>query len=60
MAQDADISLIVECGDFGLGGSIAPLISLCCMIVCLLSKTDERAQRKLGSFTATTHYQIKE
>ena len=60
MAQDADISLIVECGDFGLGGSIAPLISLCCMIVCLLSKTDEKAQRKLDSFTATTQYQIKE
>ena len=29
LAKEADISLIAECGDFGLGGSIAPLISLC-------------------------------
>ena len=31
IAKEADISLIAECGDFGLGGSIAPLISLCCV-----------------------------
>lgn len=60
IAKDADISLIVECGDFGLGGSIAPLISLCCMIVCLLSKTDDKAQRKLNAFTGATQYQSKE
>ena len=60
IAKDADISLIAECGDFGLGGSIAPLISLCCMIVCLLSKTDDKAQRKLNAFTEATQYQSKE
>ena len=60
IAKDADISLIAECGDFGLGGSIAPLISLCCMIVCLLSKTDDKAQRKLNAFTEATQYQCKE
>ena len=60
IAIDADISLIAECGDFGLGGSIAPLISLCCMIVCLLSKTDDKAQRKLNAFTEATQYQSKE
>ena len=60
IAKEADISLIAECGDFGLGGSIAPLISLCCMIVCLLSKTDDKAQRKLNAFTAAAQYQSKE
>jgi DNA-binding MurR/RpiR family transcriptional regulator len=60
LAKDADISLIAECGDFGLGGSIAPLISLCSMIVCLLSKTDDKAQRKLDAFTAASQYKIKE
>ena len=60
LAKDADISLIAECGDFGLGGSIAPVISLCSMIVCLLAKTDDKAQRKLNAFTAASQYQIKE
>ena len=60
LAKDADISLIAECGDFGLGGSIAPVISLCSMIVCLLAKTDDKAQRKLNAFTASSQYQIKE
>ncbi len=60
LAKDADISLIAECGDFGLGGSIAPVISLCSMIVCLLAKTDDKAQRKLNTFTAATQYQFKE
>lgn len=60
LAKDADISLIAECGDFGLGGSIAPVISLCSMIVCLLAKTDDKAQRKLNAFTAATQYQFKE
>ena len=60
IAKEADISLIAECGDFGLGGSIAPLISLCCMIVCLPSKTDDKAQRKLNAFTEAAQYQSKE
>lgn len=60
LAKDADISLIAECGDFGLGGSIAPVISLCSMIVCLLAKTDDKAQRKLNAFTDASQYQIKE
>jgi DNA-binding MurR/RpiR family transcriptional regulator len=60
IAKEADISLIAECGDFGLGGSFAPLISLCCMIVCLLSKTDDKAQRKLNAFTEAAQYQSKE
>lgn len=60
IASDADISLIAECGDLGFGGSMAPLISLCCMIVCLLSRNDNKAQRKLKSFTEASQYQSKE
>jgi len=60
LAKEADISLIAECGDFGLGGSLAPVISLCSMIVCLLAKTDDKAQRKLNAFTAATQFQFKE
>ena len=60
LARESDISLIAECGDFGLGGSIAPVISLCSMIVCLLTKTDDKAQRKLNAFTVASQYQIKE
>lgn len=51
-AKDADISLIAECGDYGLGGSLAPLISLCCMIICLLTRNDEKAQKKLAAFAS--------
>jgi len=39
---------------------MAPLISLCCMIVCLLSRTDNKAQRKLKAFTEAAQYQCKE
>ncbi|MBR5390891.1 MAG: MurR/RpiR family transcriptional regulator [Clostridia bacterium] len=59
-AQDADISLVAECGDYGLGGSMAPLISLCSMIVCLLAHNDEKAQKKLASFAAAGQYRGKE
>jgi hypothetical protein len=30
------------------------------MIVCLLSKTDDKAQRKLNAFTEAAQYQSKE
>ena len=55
-AKDADISLIAECGDYGLGGSLAPLISLCCMIVCLLTRNDEKSQKKLAAFASAHRY----
>lgn len=56
LAEDADISLIAECSDFELGGSLAPLISLCGMLVCLLAQTDDKAQRRLDAFSAAAQY----
>lgn len=46
-AEYADISLISEYGDYGINGTLAPLISLCGSIICLLAKNDEKAQKKL-------------
>lgn len=60
LAKNADISLIAECGDFGLGGSLAPLISLCCMIVCMLAKIDEKSHGKLKNFTEAIQFQSGE
>lgn len=59
-AQDADISLIAECGDYGLGGSMAPLISLCSMIVSLLARNDEKARKKMAAFASAGQYRAKE
>ncbi len=47
MAANADINIVSEYGDYGINGTLAPLISLCGAIVCLLAKNDERAQKKL-------------
>lgn len=57
LAEDADISLIAECCDFELGGSLAPLISLCGMLVSLLSRVDDKAQRRLDAFSSAAQYQ---
>ena len=43
----ADINLISEYGDYGVNGTLAPLISLCGSIICLLVRNDEKAQKKL-------------
>lgn len=43
----ADINLISEYGDYGINGTLAPLISLCGSIICLLVRNDEKAQKKL-------------
>lgn len=56
VAQEADISLISECGDFGINGSLAPVISLCCSLICLLARNDETAQRKLKSAADAANY----
>lgn len=56
IAQEADISLVSECGDFGINGSLAPVISLCCSLICLLARNDENAQRKLKSAAEAAAY----
>ena len=40
-------NLISEYGDYGVNGTLAPLISLCGSIICLLVRNDEKAQKKL-------------
>ncbi|MEA4921322.1 MAG: MurR/RpiR family transcriptional regulator [Clostridiaceae bacterium] len=47
IANYADINLVSEYGDYGINGTLAPLISLCGSIICILAKNDEKAQRKL-------------
>jgi len=47
VSAGADISLVSECGDYGIGGSLAPVISLCCAIVCLLARGNEQSERRL-------------
>lgn len=37
----AKVSLVGEFGDFGINGSLAPVISLCAAIVCVLAKAIE-------------------
>lgn len=56
IAQDAEISLLAECGELGLGGSLAPVISLCGMLVSLLARSDEKAQKKLDTYFAAAQY----
>lgn len=43
----ADISLVADCGDYGVGGSLAPVITLCSAIVCLLARGDVQAEKRL-------------
>ena len=59
-ARDADISLVVECGDGGLGGSMAPLISLCGMLLGLVARSDEKSQKKLSTLNRTGAFERKE
>lgn len=58
-ARDAEISLLAECGELGLGGSLAPAISLCGMLVSLLARSDEKARKKLDTFAAAAQYQSR-
>lgn len=56
IAQEADINLVSECGDFGINGSLAPVISLCCGLICLLARNDENAQKRLKSAAEAAAY----
>ncbi len=47
IANYADINLVTEYGDYGVNGTLAPLISLCGSIICMLVRNDEKAQSKL-------------
>ncbi|MGM9638492.1 MAG: MurR/RpiR family transcriptional regulator [Butyricicoccaceae bacterium] len=47
IADYADINLVSEYGDYGINGTLAPLISLCGSIICLLARNNEKAQKRL-------------
>lgn len=56
IARSADAALVCECGDFGVNGSLAPLMSLCTCIVCLLARGDEKAQKRLRNAGDAIHF----
>lgn len=58
MADYADINLVSEYGDYGINGTLAPLISLCGSIVCLLARSDEKAQKKLRLSEEAANYEV--
>jgi len=57
LAQAADANLACECGDYGVNGSMAPVISLLCSLTCLLARNDEMAQRKLRAAGEAAHFE---
>jgi len=54
----ADISLMSEWGDLGVNGSLAPVISLCSALVCLLARRDDQAERKLRAVHDATTFKM--
>ncbi|HJA36218.1 MAG TPA: MurR/RpiR family transcriptional regulator [Firmicutes bacterium] len=55
----ADVNLSAECGDYGVGGSIAPLLTLLNTLVCLIVRSDEKAERRLRLVDELSRYQRK-
>ena len=47
IASYCDVSLATECGDYGINGTLAPVISLCGSLVSILARSDERFKMKL-------------
>ena len=48
IAALSDVSLVSECGDYGINGTLAPVISLCGAIISILARSDERFKNKLN------------
>ena len=55
----ADVNLSAECGDYGVGGFIAPLLTLLNTLVCLIVRSDEKAERRLRLVDELSRYQRK-
>ncbi len=53
------MNLSAECGDYGVGGSIAPLLTLLNTLVCLIVRSDEKAERRLRLVDELSRYQRK-
>jgi DNA-binding MurR/RpiR family transcriptional regulator len=60
IARYAEISMVSEYGDYGVNGSLAPVISLCGAIICLLTKSDQWAQRRLRDAAHADSYMPEE
>ena len=58
IADYADLNLVSEYGDYGLNGTMAPLISLCGSIVSMLIRDDEKAQKKLRLSEEATAFNL--
>lgn len=58
IADYADLNLVSEYGDYGLNGTMAPLISLCGSIVSVLVREDEKAQKKLRLAEEATAFRM--
>jgi len=60
IADYADLNLVSEYGDYGLNGTMAPLISLCGSIVSMLIRGDEKAQKKLRLSEEATTFRLED
>ena len=49
VATYSDVSLATECGDYGINGTLAPVISLCGSIISILARSDERFKTRLNN-----------
>ncbi|MBQ7623912.1 MAG: hypothetical protein IJS65_01380, partial [Clostridia bacterium] len=47
VSELSDIALPSEYGDYGINGTLAPVISLCGAIICVLARSDEKFSKKL-------------
>lgn len=56
IAAFSDVSLVSECGDYGINGTLAPVISLCGAIISILARSDERFKNKLNGIGEAHKY----
>ena len=52
----SDIALSSEYGDFGINGTLAPVISLCGSIISILARSDEKLSKKLHMLDGADKY----
>ena len=56
----ADINLSAECGDYGAAGSLAPLLTLLNTLVCLIVRSDDKAEKRLRLVDELPRYLLRE
>ena len=49
IASYSDVSLVSECGDYGINGTLAPVISLCGALISILARSDDRFKNRLNN-----------